>query len=378
MDNRRPTWAEIDLAAVTHNLRSVRSVAAGTKVMAVVKANAYGHGMLAIVKALLQEGIEYLGVATLDEALLLRRADISVPILVLGYVADEHARIMVEENITATVFSIGLAQKLSSAAVELSRKAAVHIKIDTGMGRVGFPPDEEILDKISAISALPGIYLEGIFTHFAVADIPDKAYTFEQLKLFKGLIKRLEKRNIFIPFKHCSNSAAIMDIPEAHFNMVRAGIILYGLYPSDYVQRERLHIIPVMALKSRVSFVKKLKVGATISYGRTYCCGQDTIVATVPIGYADGYSRLLSNCAYAVIRGQKVPLVGTVCMDQCMFDVSEIKEIGVGDEVILFGKPDDGVTADDLAEWMGTINYEIVCSIGSRVPRFYKQISGQM
>jgi len=340
--------------------------------MAVVKANAYSHGMLEVTRVCLQEGIEYLGVASLDEALLIREAGISIPILVLGYVPDEYAETMVKENITATVFSMGLARELSKAAVKLSRKACLHIKIDTGMGRLGFPPGDNSLDIVSEISTLPGINLEGIFTHFAVADIKDKTFTYEQMELFADFIANLEKRGIFIPLKHCSNSAAIMDVPESHFNMVRAGIVIYGLYPSGEVNKGKLNITPAMTLKSRISFIKNLDKGATISYGRTYCCNKKTRVATVPIGYADGYSRLLSNRARAVIKGHKVPLIGVVCMDQCMFDVSELEGVGVGDEVILFGRPEDGVTADDIARTIGTINYEIICSIGSRVPRIYK------
>jgi alanine racemase len=375
MDNRRPTWAEIDLKAIKNNLRGIKDMAFGTKVMVAVKADAYGHGMLEVVRVCIQEGIDYLGVATLDEALLIRRAGIKVPILVLGYVPDEYARIMVEKDIAATVFSIQLARRLSIAAVELSKNASVHIKIETGMGRLGLFPDNKTLDIISEISTLPGIYLEGIFTHFAVADIKDKTFTLEQTELFKNFIISLEERDIIIPLKHCANSAAIMEVPEAHFNMVRAGIVIYGLYPSDEVDKNRLMITPAMTLKSRISFIKDLDAGATISYGRTYRCSRKTRVATVPIGYADGYTRLLSNRAHAVIKGHKVPLIGTICMDQCMVDISEVKDAAIGDEVILFGKPEDGVTADDLARSLGTISYEIVCSVGSRVPRIYKQVS---
>lgn len=371
MDNRRPTWAEIDLKAIKHNIGSIREAAAGARVMAVVKANAYGHGMLEVSRLCLEEGIDYLAVASLDEAMSLRDAGINVPILVLGYIPEEYASTIVANNIRVTIFNLSLARALSRAAVMLSKEAYLHIKIDTGMGRLGFLPDEKTLDIIGEIAALPGIKIEGIFTHFAEADIKDRSFTLEQLDIFKNFLMQLQERKIYIPIKHCSNSAALIEYPEAHFDMVRAGIVLYGLYPSSDVHREKLDIIPAMSFKSKISFIKTLPEGYTISYGRTYCCDKETKVATVPVGYADGYSRLLSNRARAVIRGTRVPLIGNVCMDQCMFDVTGIKDVKEGDEVILFGRPEQGVTADNIAELMGIINYEVICSITSRVPRIY-------
>ncbi len=372
MDNKKTAWAEIDLKAIQHNIRSIKNRAAGAKIMAVVKANAYGHGMLEVTRVCLQEGIDFLGVSNLDEALALREAGVDVPVMVLGYIPGQYAEVAVEKNIRVTVFDWKLADALSQAAVKLDKKAYLHVKVDTGMGRIGFLPEAGSLDIISRIAALPMVCLEGIFTHFVSADAGDKSFTYRQLELFAGIVSSLERQGIFIPLKHCANSAALMEVPESLLNMVRAGIVIYGLYPSPEVKREKLDIIPAMTLKSRVSFVKTLDAGATVSYGRTYRCTRRTRVATVPIGYADGYSRLLSNRAWAVIKGKRVPLIGVVCMDQCMFDVTGIEEVTVGDEVILFGRPEDGVTADDLAEIMGTINYEIVCSVGSRIPRIYK------
>ncbi|MDD2586594.1 MAG: alanine racemase [Syntrophomonadaceae bacterium] len=371
MDNRRPTWAEIDLGVIRHNICSVREAAAGAKVMAVVKANGYGHGMLEVSRICLEEGIGYLAVASLDEAMILREAGINLPVLVLGYIPEEYADTVVENNIRTTIFNSHLAKALSRAAVKLSKEAYLHIKIDTGMGRLGFLPDEKALNMIGEIASLPGVKLEGIFTHFAVADIQDRSFTLEQFRIFKQFISRLEQRNLYIPIKHCSNSAAFVEYPETHLDMVRAGIILYGLYPSSEIDRNKLDIIPAMTFKSRISFIKNLPAGYTISYGRTYCCADQTKVATVPVGYADGYSRLLSNRARAVIKGQEVPLIGNVCMDQCMFDVSGVEGVKEGDDVILFGRPEHGVTVDNLAEIMGTINYEVLCSITSRVPRIY-------
>lgn len=371
MDNKRPTWAEIDLKAIHYNLQKIREAAAPAGVMAIVKADAYGHGVLEITRACLQEGVEHLGVATLDEALAIRRAGIAVPILILGPVLEEHAHIAVDWNLRISVFNFSMAKALSDAAIKSSKSAYVHIKIDTGMGRLGFIPGAETLEQIVKIDGLPGIKLEGIFTHFADADAEDKNFAYRQLDLFNRLIGEIENRNVCIPLKHCSNSAALMDLKNARFNMVRAGIIMYGMYPSEFVDKNKLHIIPAMTLKSRISFLKKLAAGETVSYGRTYQCSKETLVATVPIGYADGYSRLLSNKSFAVVRGKRVPLIGTVCMDHCMFDVTEIEGVSEGDQVILFGKPEDHVTADELAQIEGTINYEIVCSVSSRVPRIY-------
>ncbi|MGI6452182.1 MAG: alanine racemase [Syntrophomonadaceae bacterium] len=371
MDNSRPTWAEIDLEAIKHNIRSIRLAAPAAKMMAIVKANAYGHGMVKIAQTCQGEDVDFFGVASLQEALDLQAAGIKAPILVLGYIPEEYAEEVVQNNIRVTICNFDFARALSQAARKLSKRALLHIKVDTGMGRLGFFPDAASLSGIDKIASLPGIYMEGIFTHFAEADLQDKAYTLEQLNLFNGFVGRLKEKGIDFPIKHCANSAAIMDINNTHLNMVRAGIIIYGLYPSHEVRKENLNLIPAMKLKSRISFLKSFKAGMTIGYGRTFCCREETLVATIPIGYADGYNRLLSNRAWAVVKGQRVPLIGAVCMDQCMFDVTKVKGVKEGDEIILFGRPEDGVTADDLAEMQGTINYEIVCSVSARVPRKY-------
>lgn len=371
MDNKRPTWAEIDLGAIRHNLRCIKEKVSPSRVMTIVKADAYGHGTIPVCQVCLEEGVDFLGVATLDEALLIRQAGIEIPILILGYVPGEYAAEVVMHQLRAAVFTKKFAEALSKAAVKIGKKARLHIKIDTGMGRLGFNAALSTADMIQDIIRMPGIEAEGIFTHFAVADIADKTYTFQQLQRFTSLLKELERRGIDIPFKHCANSAALIDMPATHLNMVRAGIILYGLYPSVEVNKKKLDLIPAMRLKSKISFLKLLPRGYTISYGRTYSCEKDTLVATVPLGYADGYSRLLSNKAWGVVRGQRVPLIGNVCMDQCMFDVTGVEGVNEGDEIILWGRPDDGVTADDLAGIIGTINYEVISSLTSRVPRVY-------
>jgi alanine racemase len=372
MDNKTRTWAEIDLKAIRNNIKNIKKLLQpGTNLMSIVKANAYGHGMVKVAQTSIEEGADFLGVADLDEAMELREAGISTPVLVLGHIPGECAEIAVANNIRPAIFSLSAAIDFSHAATRLGRPARIHIKIDTGMSRLGFPTEEKAFNTILEISKLPGIILEGIFTHFAIADITDKTFTYKQAELFKNTILELEKRGLKIPLQHIGNSAAIMDLPEAHLNMVRAGIITYGLYPSQDVKTERLNLIPAMRLISRVSMIKKIPEGQSVSYGRTFTSPKELTVATIQAGYADGYNRLLSNRAWAVIKGQKIPLIGRVCMDQCMFDVSGVEGIKEGDEVILFGRPDDGVTVDDLAEIIGTINYELVCLITSRVPRVY-------
>ncbi|NLT21115.1 MAG: alanine racemase [Syntrophomonadaceae bacterium] len=373
MDNTRPTWAEINLAAVKHNLDQIRRVVGPARIMAVVKANAYGHGILEISRLCQQEKVDFFGVATIEEALLLRESGITVPILVLGSVPVNSLRLLVTNDIRATVFNESLAIELSRVAQELSRPAYVHIKVDTGMGRLGIIPGDKALQTVKAIYDLPGIVTEGIFTHFAAADMAEVDYTLQQLERFKAFLDKLEQSSVKIPIRHCANSAAIMQFPPSYMDMVRAGILLYGLYPSEEVRKEVISVIPAMTLKSRVSYIKTVPAGDTLSYGRTYCCSQNTRVATVPIGYADGYSRSLSNKVQAVIKGKLVRQIGTICMDQCLFDVTQVDDVQEGDEVILFGRPEQGVTADDLANLSGTINYEVVCAISARVPRTYHE-----
>ncbi len=338
--------------------------------MAVVKANAYGHGVEEVSRVCQEWGVDYFGVASLEEAMELRQAGITVPVLTLGYLPESAAAIAVAADITPCIFNMEAAEAFSNAAQTAGKRARVHVKIDTGMGRLGFNVQEDSLELVEKIAELPGIELEGILTHFSEADGNSETFTRRQLDLFSGFIRELESRGHHIPIKHCANSAAIFRYPEAIFDMVRAGIVLYGLSPSP-AMKAKLDIIPAMTLKSQVSYVKKLPAGYPVSYGRRYYCRAETTVATVPIGYADGYNRQLSNRSWGMIKGHSVPLIGTVCMDQCMFDVSGVEGVKTGDEIILFGKPEDGITADDLATMIGTINYEIVCSLGVRVPRFY-------
>ncbi|MCG0276448.1 MAG: alanine racemase [Thermosediminibacteraceae bacterium] len=374
MDLRfRPTRAEINLDNLEHNLKEIRRITSSEAALcAVVKADAYGHGAKEVAMTALSNGAKYLAVALLEEAILLREAGIEAPILILGFTPEEQFDKILEYGITQTVYSVKSAEVLSREAQKQGKKAKVHIKLDTGMSRIGFQAEPSCLPDIEKIFSLPGIEVEGIFTHFAKADERDKTFTQEQFKKFDMIVKALESRGFKIPVKHVSNSAAIIDLPEMHLDMVRPGIILYGIYPSDEVKKERILLKPVMSFKTRVSHVKNVPAGTPISYGGTFVTKRPSVIATLPVGYADGYSRLLSSKAEVVIRGRRAPLVGRVCMDQCMVDVTDVPGVMPGDEVELFGTGESGgVTADEVAKIMGTIPYEVVCGISKRVPRVY-------
>ncbi|MEA1960103.1 MAG: alanine racemase [Bacillota bacterium] len=372
MDNSRPTWAEIDLTAIHRNVHRVKQLLhPQCNVMAVVKADAYGHGMVPVARTCLEAGATFLAVATLDEAVVLREAGMQAPVLVMGITPDGNAADAIAYDVDVAVFTIKTAEAFSKEACRQNKTARIHLKVDTGMGRIGLPCEQGSTEIVKQIYQLPGIVIRGIFSHLATADQTDKSFSNYQHQLFDQFCLQLEKQGIYIPIKHLANSAAIMDFPASHYNMVRSGIITYGLYPSAEVNRETLMLEPAMRLKTKILFLKTVKQGSSISYGRTFVSERETKVATVPIGYADGYNRLFSNKAWAVVHGQKIQLIGRVCMDQCMFDVTTVKDINEGDEVILFGKDTDGVTADDLARLIGTINYEIVCFPSSRVPRIY-------
>lgn len=371
----RPTWAEIDLDAIAHNMRELRRIAKPeAKICAVVKANAYGHGAVPVSRKVLAAGADFLGVAVLSEALQLRRAGIDAPILILGYTPPEQAEEVVKYDLSQTVFQWEVARALSDAACRLGKKAKIHVKIDTGMGRIGFLPGEEAVAEIKKIAALPHLHLEGIFTHFAMADACDKTFTYRQLKIFLELIKRLDQEGIVFSFRHAANSAALIDLPETHLDMVRPGIALYGLYPSPEVKREKVELVPAMTVKSRIIQVKKVPPGTPVSYGCTWRAPRPTVVATLPVGYADGYTRLLSGKGEVLVKGKRVPVIGRICMDQCMIDVTDVPGVKQGEEVLIFGRDAWGtLPVEELAAKIGTINYEIVCMLGERVPRYYRE-----
>jgi len=364
----RSVWAEIDLGAIAHNVGQIRKLTANNaQICAVVKADAYGHGAVAVARTVLQAGADRLAVAIISEALELRRAGFRESILVMGYTPACQAAIVADQDITQTIFDIEAAEALSAAAAAAGKIVNVHLKIDTGMGRIGIRP-EDAGRFAAAVAALPGIYIEGVFSHFATADSRDKSFTYEQYEQFTAGLEQIEAQGIHIPIRHISNSAAILELPNMHLNMVRPGIILYGLWPSDEVV-QTIELKPAMKLKAQVGFIKDMPANRGISYGHTYFTEKLSRIATLPVGYADGWSRLLANKAFVSIRGQRAPLVGRVCMDQCMVDVTHIPGVVPGDEALLFGGAD--LPVEEVADHMGTINYEIVCMVGKRVPRLY-------
>ncbi|MDD4833839.1 MAG: alanine racemase [Lutispora sp.] len=369
----RPAWAEIDLDNLASNMREIRRLAKDSaQVTAVIKADGYGHGAKYIAQTLLENGADRFAVAALDEALELRKFGITVPILVLGYTQPERAKAVVANDIEQAVYSYELAKGLSMEAVKQNKKVKVHIKLDTGMGRIGLRADESSIESIKEIYELPNMIIEGMFTHFAIADEKDKGYTKEQFSKFMWVSNRLEQEGIKIRLKHCGNSATIIDLPDMHLDMVRAGIILYGLAPSEDVELNRIKLEQVMSLKARVTHVKEINSGESVSYGRKFIASGKTKIASLPLGYADGYTRMLTGKAEALVDGVRVPVIGRICMDQCMIDVTGIEDVKVGDEVVLFGKQKNSfISIDEVAEKLGTINYEVVCMIGKRIPRIY-------
>jgi len=369
----RPAWAEINLDNLANNMKEIRRLTdEKAQITAVIKADGYGHGAKYIAQTLLENGADRFAVAVLDEALELRNYGITVPILVLGYTQPERAKAIVENNIEQAVYSYELAKALSDEAVEQNKEVKIHIKVDTGMGRIGFRCEESAIEYIKKIHELPNLTIEGMFTHFAIADEKDKTFTEEQFSKFMWIANRLEEEGIKISLKHCGNSATIIDLPKMHLDMVRAGIILYGLAPSQDVELEKINLKQVMSLKVRITHVKEINPGESVSYGRKFIASRKSKIASLPIGYADGYTRMLSGKAEALVNGIKVTVVGRICMDQCMIDVTGIEDVKVGDEVVLFGEQNGSfISIDEIAEKLGTINYEVVCMIGKRVPRVY-------
>ncbi len=372
-------WAEIDLDALLFNIESIQEkIAKDTKMIAVIKTDGYGHGAKQIAQVLEEEQQVWgYAVATAEEAFILRDSKIQKPILALGYTFPYSYERFIKEDIRSTVFTLDAAKELSDIAVKNKKNCKIHIKIDTGMTRIGINPDAEGLALIRQICALPSLEIEGIFTHFATADESDKTKTYHQMQLFQEFAEQVEQEiQQKIPMKHCSNSAGIVELPEANMDAVRAGIILYGLWPSDIVQaNNRIQLKPMFTLKSRVVYVKTVPKGQEISYGGTYTTMRETKVATICIGYGDGYPRSLSNVGVVLLQGQRVPILGRVCMDQFMVDVTDLNlPVCVGDIVTLIGKDDrECITMEELGKLSGRFNYELVCDIGKRIPRIYKQ-----
>jgi alanine racemase len=380
------TWAEVDLNAYGHNITELkRLIGEGTRLMAVVKANGYGHGAIEVARKALISGAENLGVARINEAVQLRQAGLDAPILIFGYTPLEMAESLIQYDLTQTVYASATAAALSEIASRQGKRISVHIKIDSGMGRLGLllpepsagqrsdRPDRKAVQEALAISRLPGLTVEGLFSHFATADSADKSYADRQLEKFLDFADHLRREGLEVPVKHTANSAALIDMPDSHLDMVRPGIATYGLYPSGDVNHDDVALKPVMTLKSRIVHLKKVPAGFNVSYGLTYRTQKPTTIATVPVGYADGFNRLLSNRGGMLVHGQKVPIVGRICMDLTMLDVGNVPQAEIEDEVVVFGgHGQQAVSADKVAADLNTINYEIVSSITGRVARVYR------
>ena len=345
----------------------------GTKIMAVIKADGYGHGSVQIAEML--EGKDYIwgfAVATLDEAIVLRAEGIKKPVLVLGCVFPDQYMEMLKNDIRMNIYTEEMAESISSMAAREGMTAYMHIKLDTGMGRLGFDKTERSVEAITRISKMRNVNMEGIFTHFAKADEIDKTFTFKQLDDFCWMVEQLKENGVTFEYEHSSNSAGIIDVKEANFDLVRAGISIYGLYPSEDVKKENVKLKPAMVLKSHVAFVKEIEPGTSVSYGGTFVAKEKMKIATIPVGYADGYPRNLSNNGYVLIRGKKAPIVGKVCMDQFMVDVTHIEGVCFGDRVTLIGQDgNETITVEELSELSGRFNYEFICDLGKRIPRVY-------
>lgn len=371
---RRAVWAQIDLDAAAHNMRQIRKhVGPDVKIAAVVKANAYGHGSVELAKTFAENGADCFAVSSLDEAVELRRyAHIDKEIFILGHTDARRTEELLTYDIEPAVFNLKNAEFFSQEAQRLGKTLRVHIAVDTGMSRVGFQVNEFSVSEIKTIAALPNIEIRGMFTHFAVSDMKDKTFTRQQYGHFRWMCKRMEEEGIHIALRHCCNSAAALELPEYYCDMVRPGIIMYGCEPSPDVDIKPYDLRPVMSLRCCIAHVKLIDAGATVSYGRHYTAPSRRKIATLPVGYADGYSRILSGKVDVLYHGHRVPQVGAICMDQCMIDVSGEANVHAGDEVVLFGRQGDSfIPIEEIAAVCGTINYEIMCNISRRVPRVY-------
>lgn len=377
LESYQRVWAEVDLDAIWENMVHMKeNIAENTKILAVIKTDGYGHGGVPIAKML--EQLDFMfgyAAATYEEAHVLREAGVKKPILILGYTFPYCYEELIREEIRPAVYRRDTVEELAAAAAKVGKKAKVHIKVDTGMGRIGITPDEEGLEFVRFLIEHPELEVEGIFTHFAKSDEADKTSANHQLELFQNFIDKIQTElGITIPVKHCSNSAAILEMPQANMDMVRAGITTYGLYPSEEVSKDIVPLRAAMSLYSHIVYCKMIHAGQSVSYGGLFTAQKDTRVATIPVGYGDGYPRSLSGKGYVLIHGKRAPILGRVCMDQFMVDISEIPEAMDGDKVTLLGM--DGterITAEELGELSGRFNYEFVCDLGKRIPRVYIQ-----
>ncbi|MCC5909130.1 MAG: alanine racemase [Clostridiaceae bacterium] len=368
----RPTWLEIDLDKLSNNYREIRRIVKhGTDIMAILKADAYQHGAILIAKTLMENGVNKFAVANLSEAIHLRKTFDTIDILVLGYTPDHLAEDVINYGITQTIYEGEQAQLFSDIAKQNNKEIKVHLKIETGMNRLGFTPKPASIDILEKICSLPNMFVEGIFSHFASADEADKTFTYQQVEKFNYVCNQLEKRGINIPIKHIANSAAILDLPDMNFNMVRPGIILYGVYPGESTNNAIIKLKPVMSLRTEISYVKEIQEGEKIGYGLTYECHNKRKIATLPLGYADGFSRLLTGKGEVIAAGTKAPIVGGLCMDQCMIDVTGL-DVKRGDIVTLIGSDGkENITIEEVAEKASTIPAGVMVMMNKRIPRVY-------
>ena len=377
--------AEIDLTAIAANVRELRRITRPeARLLVAVKANAYGHGLVEVALQALESGVDALGVARLHEALALRQAGIAAPILIFGYTPPDAVDSLVRYDLTQTVYTVDIARDYAERIARTGGRLKVHLKVDSGMGRLGLLPDSRryaapgmnltgtAVKETLEIGGLQGLELEGVFTHFASADSADKTYAEQQFAIYLDFLDRLKRDGLEVRVRHAANSGAIIDMPHTHLNMVRAGISLYGLYPSDEVDQSKITLKPAMSLKARIIHLKSVPAGFTVSYGMTHTTEKPTTIATVPVGYADGYNRRLSNRGSMLVNGVRAPIVGRVCMDLTMLDVGHIPDAGLEDEVVIIGRQGkETVTADEIAGLLDTINYEVTSAITARVPRIY-------
>ena len=367
----RPTWVEIDLNALRHNLLAIKKwVGPQIKILGIVKADAYGHGDYEVSRVLLNNGVEMLGIAILEEGIQLRDKGIKAPLLLLGGIFEEQIDSIIHYDLIPTVYDLKLAEVLSKKAIYFNKKLKVHVYVDTGMGSIGVKYNKAV-EFVQSLKDMKDLFIEGIYTHCSSSDEKDSAFTNLQIKRFRDVLDALDTIKVSIPLRHMANSGAILGYPEAYFNMVRPGLSLYGLYPSEDVSRD-IGIKPVLTFKTRIIHIKDMNAGDVVGYGRTYRIDKPTRVATLPLGYDDGYNRLLSNQGEVIIRGKKSSIIGRVCMDQCFVDVTHIKDISVGDEAVLYGSQgQESIQIESIAKQLNTIPYEVICNISKRVPRIY-------
>lgn len=373
MKNYVRTWCEVDLDAILQNILNIRKKSGDTpKLMAVIKADGYGHGAVQI-GHYIKDAVDYFGVATIEEAVELRESGLELPILILGYTSPSQYSLNLHYDVEQTIYSLETAEKISEEAVKEGKTARIHVALDTGMTRIGLSPDKKGLDVVKKMEKLPNVKLTGLFTHFSCADMTDKTYTYEQMERYDSFVKLLEENHITIPVKHICNSAGIMEFDHHRYDMVRAGIVIYGLYPSDEVKKEALKLTPALSWKAHVVNIMEPEMNRGVSYGATYVTDHPCRIATVSIGYADGYPRSLSNKGWMLIHGKKAPIVGRVCMDQTMVDITNIPDVNLEDVVTLIGQDgEERISVEDMADLSGSFNYEFVCDISKRVKRLYR------